>query len=49
MIWLPISSSCSLKDNKEQDTMPEWLSILLLLAGYLIVMKVVLPRLGVPT
>ena len=29
--------------------MPEWLSILLFVVGYVVVMRWVLPRLGVPT
>ncbi|MEZ5354266.1 MAG: hypothetical protein R2762_16635 [Bryobacteraceae bacterium] len=29
--------------------MPEWLTMILLLAGYVVVMRWVLPRLGVPT
>jgi hypothetical protein len=29
--------------------MPEWLAIPLVIAGYIVVMKWVLPRLGVPT
>jgi hypothetical protein len=29
--------------------MPEWLGIVLFIAGYFLVMKFVLPRLGVPT
>jgi hypothetical protein len=29
--------------------MPEWLIIILLLAGYFILMRWILPRLGVPT
>ena len=29
--------------------MPDWLTIVLIFAGYLVLMKWVLPRLGVPT
>jgi hypothetical protein len=29
--------------------MPDWLTIALIFAGYLVLMKWVLPRLGVPT
>jgi hypothetical protein len=29
--------------------MPEWLEIVLFLAGYLLVMRWILPRFGVPT
>lgn len=29
--------------------MPEWLEVILFLAGYIVVMRWVLPRLGVPT
>jgi hypothetical protein len=29
--------------------MPEWLPIVLLLAGYVVLMRWILPRLGVPT
>jgi hypothetical protein len=29
--------------------MPEWLAFLLVLAGYFVLMRWVLPRLGVPT
>ncbi len=29
--------------------MPEWMTVLLLVAGYIAIMRWVLPRLGVPT
>lgn len=29
--------------------MPEWLYPILIVAGYILVMRVILPRLGVPT
>jgi hypothetical protein len=41
--------ACSAKAQAEMRNMPEWLEIVLLFAGYLALMRWVLPRFGVPT
>lgn len=35
--------------NPEENRMPEWLTLVLVLAAYLVIMKWVLPRFGVAT